>query len=169
MPRPDFPRTLTQFQQRFASEQACRAYLAASRWPDGYRCPRCGDARGRELARRRLWRCVACGYDTSVTAGTVLHRTRTPLTQWFWAAYLMATHTPGLSALQLQRQLGIGRYETAWVMLHKLRRAMVRLDREPLHQEVEVDEAYVGAEEAGLRGGRALETKALCPTRRRAP
>jgi len=73
----------------------------------------------------------------------------------------MATHTPGLSALQLQRQLGIRRYETAWVMLHKLRRAMVRPDREPLHQEVEVDEAYVGAEEAGLRGGRALATKAL--------
>lgn len=159
VPRPDFPRTLAQFQRRFASEEACRAYLAASRWPDGYRCPKCGHSEALELPGRLLWRCLACGYDTSVTAGTVLHRTRTPLTQWFWAAYLVTTHTPGLSALQ--RQLGLARYETAWVMLHKLRRAMVRPDREPLHIEVEVDEASIGGPEAGLRGGRALEDKAL--------
>jgi len=159
--RPDFPRTLAQFQRRFASEEACRAYLAASRWPDGYRCPRCHHSEALELPGRLLWRCLACGYDTSVTAGTVLHRTRTPLTQWFWAAYLVTTHTPGLSALQLQRQLGIARYETAWVMLHKLRRAMIGPEREPLHTEVEVDEAYVGGPEAGLRGGRALVNKAL--------
>jgi transposase-like protein len=91
----------------------------------------------------------------------VLHRTRTPLTQWFWTAYLVATHTPGVSALQLQRQLGISRYETAWTMLHKLRRAMVRPDRTPLQEKVEVDEAYVGGPEIGLRGGRALRNKAL--------
>jgi len=161
VPRPDFPRTLAQFQRRFASEEACRAYLAVSRWPDGYRCPRCQNGEALELPGRRLWRCLACGYDTSVTAGTILHRTRTPLTQWFWAAYLVTTHTPGLSALQLQRQLGIPRYETVWVMLHKLRRAMVRPEREPLHTEVEVDEAYVGGPEVGLRGGRELGNKAL--------
>jgi transposase-like protein len=159
--RPDFPRTLAQFQRCFASEEACRAYLAASRWPDGYRCPRCSHSEALELPRRLLWRCVACGHDTSVTAGTVLHRTRTPLTHWFWASYLVASHTPGLSALQLQRQLGIARYETAWVMLHKLRRAMVRPDREQLHTEVEVDEAYIGGPEAGLRGRAPLEDKAL--------
>jgi transposase-like protein len=159
--RPDFPRTLAQFQRRFASEEACRAYLAVSRWPDGYRCPRCSHGDALELPRRLLWRCLACGHDTSVTAGTVLHRTRTPLTQWFWAAYLVTSHTPGLSALQLQRQLGLSRYETAWVMLHKLRRAMIRPDREPLHTEVEIDEVYIGGPEAGLRGGRALEDKAL--------
>jgi transposase-like protein len=96
-----------------------------------------------------------------VTAGTVLHRTRTPLTYWFWAAYLVTTHKPGLSALQLQGQLGIARYETAWGMLQKLRRAMVRPDREPLHEKVEVDETYIGGPEAGLRGGRQLEEKAL--------
>ena len=161
MARPDFPRTLAEFQRRFASEEACRAYLAASRWPDGYRCPRCNHREALQLPGRLLWRCLACGHDTSVTAGTVLHRTRTPLTQWFWAAYLVTTHTPGLSALQFQRQLGIARYETAWVMLHKLRRAMVRPDREPLRIEVEVDEAYIGGPEAGLRGGRALENKVL--------
>jgi len=90
-----------------------------------------------------------------------LHRTRRPLTEWFWAAYLVATHKPGLSALQLQRQLGISRYETAWAMLQKLRRAMVRPDREPLHEKVEVDETYIGGPEAGLRGGRQLQGKAL--------
>lgn len=161
MPRPDFPKTLAQFQRRFASEEACRAYLAASRWPDGYRCPRCGHDAALELPGRLLWRCRGCAYDTSVTAGTILHRTRTPLARWFWAAYLVTTHTPGLSAVQLQRQLGLARYETAWVMLHKLRRAMVRPDREPLHGEVEVDEAYMGGPEAGRRGGRERGAKAL--------
>ena len=161
MPRPDFPRTLREFQARFADEAACRMYLAASRWPDGFRCPRCGLGHALELPGRLLWRCRACGHDTSVTAGTVLHRTRTPLTQWFWAAYLVTTHTPGLSALQLQRQLGIRRYESAWTMLQKLRRATVRPDRELLHEKVEVDETYVGGAEAGLRGGRELREKAL--------
>lgn len=161
MPRPDFPRTLREFQRRFADEEACRLYLAASRWPEGFRCPRCGFEAGLELPGRLLWRCRECGRDTSVTAGTMLHRTRLPLTQWFWAAYLVTTHTPGLSALQLQRQLGIDRYETAWTMLHKLRRAMVRPDRERLHDKVEVDETYVGGPEAGLRGGRELRDKTL--------
>lgn len=161
MPRPDFPRTLREFQRRFAAEEACRQYLAESRWPDGFRCPRCGSEAVIELPARLLWRCRQCGRDTSVTAGTVLHRTRIPLTQWFWAANPVTTHMPGLSALQLQRQLGISRYETAWVMLQKLRRAMVRPDREPLHDKVEVDETYVGGPEAGLRGGRELLDKAL--------
>jgi len=160
MPRPDFPRTLRDFQTRFANDAACRQYLAETRWPDGYRCPRCGHQDALDLPARDLWRCKDCGYDTSVTAGTILHRTRMPLTHWFCAAYLVATHTPGLSALQLQRQLGI-RYETAWAMLQKLRRAMVRPDRELLHEKVEVDETYVGASEVGLRGGRELREKVL--------
>lgn len=161
MGRPDFPRTLAEFQARFATEGACRDYLAASRWPDGYRCPACGHPEAIELAERRLWQCRACRQQTSVIAGTVLHRTRLPLTQWFWAAYLVTTHTPGVSALQLQRQLGLPRYETAWTMLQKLRRAMVRPDRTPLQEKVEVDETYVGAPEVGLRGGRELRHKAL--------
>jgi len=124
--RRDFPRTLAEVQRRFASEEACRAYVAAARWPGGYRCPRCSHREALDLPGRLLWRCRACEHDTSVTAGTVLHRTRTPLTQWVWVASLVATHPPGVSALQLQRQLGLARYETAWVMLHKLRRAMGR-------------------------------------------
>ncbi len=96
-----------------------------------------------------------------MTAGTVLHRTRTPLHLWFWAAYLVTTATPGISALQLQRQLGLKRYETSWTMLHKLRRAMVNPEREPLTGAVEVDECFVGGHEAGLRGGRQHGVKAL--------
>lgn len=161
VPRPDFPKTLAQFQARFRDDAACRAYLAACRWPDGYRCPRCAHAAAFELRSRRLWQCKACGQQTSVTAGTVLHRTRITLPLWFWAAYLVATHTPGMSGLQLQRQLGLTRYETAWALLQKLRRAMVRPDREPLQVEVEVDESYIGGPEVGLRGGRQLLDKAL--------
>ena len=83
----------------------------------------------------------------------MLHRTRVPLTQWFWAAYLVSTQTPGFSALQLQRQFGLRRYETVWAILQKLRRAMLRPEREPLKDKVEVDETYIGGREAGLRGG----------------
>ena len=150
-----------EFQRRFPDEAICRAYLFDSRWPEGFRCPRCGSQSATALPRRLLWQCSTCRYQASVTAGTVLHRTRTPLHLWFWGAYLVTTATPGISALQLQRQLGIKRYETAWTMLHKLRRAMVNPAREPLTGAVEVDECFVGGHEAGLRGGRQHGVKAL--------
>ena len=101
---------------------------------------------------RRVWQCKSCGAQTSVTAGTVMHKTQMPLRRWFWAAYLVATHHPGISAVQLRRQLGIRRHETAWMMLHKLRRAMVAPEREPLKGEVEVDEFYLGGLEEGVAG-----------------
>jgi transposase-like protein len=113
------------------------------------------------LERRHLWECAICARQTSVTAGTVMHGTRMPLRLWFWAAYLVATHAPGISAVQLQRQLGIGRYETAWLMLQKLRRAMVAPEREPLKTEVEVDEGFVGGRSAARRGGRDRTGKVL--------
>jgi hypothetical protein len=122
-----------EFQDRFATEAACLDYLAASRWPEGFICPGCGGHSAWGLERRHLWECTACSLQTSVTAGTVMHRTRTPLRTWFWAAYLVATHHPGISAKQLQRQLGLSRYETAWVILQKLRRAMVRPRAQPPH------------------------------------
>ncbi len=161
MARPGFPRTIIEFQHRFRDEDACRSYLFESRWPEGFACPRCGSAAATALPRRLLWQCSGCRYQVSVTAGTVMHRTRTPLHLWFWAAYLVTTATPGISALQLQRQLGIDRYETAWTMLHKLRRAMVNPERAPLTGAVEVDECFVGGHEAGLRGGRQQGVKAL--------
>jgi hypothetical protein len=113
------------------------------------------------LARRHLWECAECRLQTSVTAGTVMHGTRTPLRTWFWAAYLVATHHPGISAKQLQRQLGLSRYETAWLILQKLRRAMVAPEREGLKGEVEVDEFFIGGLEEGLRGGRQRGKKVL--------
>jgi transposase-like protein len=154
MARPDFPRTLAEFQDRFASEDDCRRYLVACRWPNGFRCPRCGGGDAHELAGRGLLQCRSCRHQTSVTAGTVLHRARVPLRLWFSAAHLVTTHTPGFSALQLQRQLGLGRYETAWTMLQKLRRAMLRPERDRIAGTVEVDETYVGGVEEGRRGGR---------------
>ena len=157
MPRPGFPKTLREFQSRFATEEACQQYLASCRWPDGFVCPQCGNQRAYELANLKRWKCAACRYQASLTAGTILHNTKTPLTVWFWAAYLMTTDKRGLSALLLQRQLALPRYETAWMMLHKFRRAMINLKREPLRGEVEVDDTWVGGTQAGLRGSRQLK------------
>jgi transposase-like protein len=155
--RPAFPKTLAEFQAKFGSEEACAEYLAACRWPEGFVCPRCGHRRAYRLVRQRRWQCAACRHQVSLTAGTILDNTRTPLTVWFWAAYLLTTDKRGVSALLLQRQLALARYETAWVLLHKLRRAMVNLAREPLRGEVQVDDAWVGGPQAGLRGSRQLK------------
>lgn len=160
MGRLDFPKSLKEFQARFREDDACRTYLAACRWPEGFRCARCGQGGAFELPHRRLWQCKTCGRQTSLTAGSVLHRTRLPLRVWFWATYLVTTHTPGLSAVQLHRQLGLS-YETAWALLHKLRLAMVNPERAALKDTVEVDETYLGGPEAGLKGGRQLLEKAL--------
>ncbi len=91
----DFPRSLIEFQRRFPDEEACAAYLADARWPDGFRCPACGHHKGWELAKAFTFECAGCGKQTSVTAGTVMHGSKLPLTAWFWAAYLMATHSNG--------------------------------------------------------------------------
>ncbi|MEJ7714513.1 MAG: IS1595 family transposase [Thermoleophilaceae bacterium] len=162
MPRPAYPLSILEFQERFATEEACREYLFASRWPEGFVCPACGSARAGEMHRKRLlWQCKDCGQQTSATAGTVMHGTHTPLRTWFWAAYLVATHHPGISAKQLQRQLGLSRYETAWLILQKLRRAMVAPERGLLRGEVEIDEFWLGGYEEGLRGSRQRGKKAL--------
>jgi transposase-like protein len=157
MPRPPFPKTLRQFQSDFATEEACQQYLIACRWPDGFICPRCGHGKAYELLNQRRQQCCKCRFQVSVTSGTILHRTKIPLTHWFWAAYLMTTDKRGVSALFLQRQLGLICYESTWMMLHKLRRAMVNTSREALRGEVEVDETWIGGEQAGLRGSRQLK------------
>lgn len=109
------------------------------------------------MVNQRRRQCAGCRHQVSLTAGTVLHRTKIPLRQWFWAAYLITTDKRGVSALLLQRQLGLSCYETAWMMLHKLRRAMVNASREPLYGEIEVDETWIGGEQAGIRGSRQLK------------
>ena len=124
-------------------------------------CPGCGGRDAGGETRRHLWICTGCGRQSSVTAGTVMHGTRLPLRTWFWAAYLVSTFHPGISAKQLQRQFGIGCHETAWAMLHKLRGAMVAPERELLRDEVEIDEFYLGGYEEGLKGSRQRGKKAL--------
>jgi transposase-like protein len=148
-----FPDTLLGFQKMFPDEAACLAYLEELRWPEGFACASCRTAGEpqRIRTRPRVLRCRACREETSVTAGTALHRTRMPLQTWFWGTYLVTAQTPGMSALQFQRQLGIACYETAFMLLHKLRAAMVRPDRDKIGGEhaVEVDEAEVGGETRG--------------------
>ena len=136
-------RTLTEFQASFPNELSCAEFLFERRWPDGFVCPACGDGRAALLrSRAYTYECVACGRQTSITAGTVMHRSKLPLTVWFWAAPLMATHSNGMSALQFQAQLGIT-YKTAWLLVQKLRRSMVDPEREPLEGVVEVDQAEI--------------------------
>jgi ISXO2 transposase-like protein/transposase-like zinc ribbon protein len=160
MERLGFPMSILEVQRRFADDAACLDYLAMSRWPEGFCRPGCGGRRAWVLARRHLWECAACGRQTSVTAGTIMDHTHLPLTLWFWPAYLMARHTPGISAVQL-RQLGISRYETAWFILHKLRRAMIAPGRGLLAGEAEVDGAFVAGCSSGRRSGRDRTGKAL--------
>jgi len=154
----DYPRTLLEFQRLFPDEAACAHHLERVRWPEGFECPSCGHVGDpwRLQARPRVLECRQCGYQVSLTAGTVMHRTRQPLPVWFWAAYLVTTQTPGMSALQFRRQLGIKRYETAFQMLHKLRAAMVRSGRDRIGAEwpVEVDETFVGGATQGEGKGR---------------
>jgi transposase-like protein len=155
----DYPRDLAEFERRFATENACRAYLVQLRWPDGVECPRCG---GKVMwpVREVLFECRGCGHQTSATAGTIFQDTRTPLRTWFRAMWWVTNQKTGVSALGLQRALGFGSYKTAWAWLHKLRRAMVRPGRERLTGWVEVDETFVGGVHPGRRG-RQTQTKAL--------
>ena len=139
-----FPKSLIEFQSRFATEVACAKYLFERRWPDGFVCPGCGGGRAWGLKTKPFtYECAACGRQTSVTAGTIMHASKLPLTAWFWAAFLMATHSNGISALQLQSQLGLGSYRTAWMLCAKLRRSMVDPDRQPLRGIVEADETII--------------------------
>lgn len=139
----DYPRTLEEFDEWFASEAACAAYLQRLRWPNGFICPGCGGSSSWPTARGLL-RCATCQRQTSLVAGTVLEGTRKPLRTWFKAIWYATNQKFGVSALGLQRTLGLGSYQTAWTWLHKLRRAMVRPGRDRLHGTVEVDETYVG-------------------------
>jgi hypothetical protein len=154
----DYPRTFRELEEWFSEEAACFEYLARLRWRDGFVCPRCGTTQAWKLARG-LWRCPGCRKETSVTAGTIFSATRLPLTTWFAASWYVTNQKLGVSALGLQRALGLGSYETAWAVLHKLRRAMVRPGRERLAGALEVDETYVGAatrSSSGRGSGKAI-------------
>src|SRR5579859_68544 len=176
--RPDlpFPKSLPDFQRLFPDDAACAAYLENMRWPRGFECSACehvGEPFRFAAFPGRL-RCRKCQKNTYLTAGTVMERSHTPLSTWFWGAYLLASLTPGMSAAQFQRQLGLTRYETAFQILHKLRAGMVNHDRSQIGdrcQHVEVDETWIGGRERGT--GRGVHTKTLVvgaiEARRRAP
>jgi transposase-like protein len=153
----DYPGTWQQFRARFPDEQSCVAYLERLRWPEGFRCPGCASEKGRRL-EDGSWACSGCARKVSVTAGTIFDRSRVPLADWFTAIWFMTNQKHGISALGLQRLLGLGSYRTAWTMLRKLRSAMVRPARERLAGTVEVDETYVGGIAEGTRG-RGAERK----------
>jgi transposase-like protein len=154
----DYPLNLSEFEQRFATEQACREYLFSLRWPEGFRCPHCQHPA--YWPKGLLFECRRCGHQTSITAGTIFQDTRKPLREWFRAIWYVTSQKNGTSALGLQRILGLGSYLTAWSWLHKLRRAMVRPGRDRLKGEVEVDETYLGGLEEGVRGRQTFQ-KAL--------
>jgi len=149
-----------EFHAWFPTDADCLDYLEWLRWPAGFVCPTCGHDVGWRLGDGRFM-CPECGCRTSVTAGTIFDRTRTPLTVWFTACWLFASGKDGISALSLKRTLEIGSYQTVWAMLHRLRSVLVRPGRERLAGIVEVDETYIGGEEPKLKGGRAKGKKVL--------
>ena len=140
----DYPKTWDQFLDWFPDEGACLSYLERLRWPQGFVCPRCGVSDDPYRAKRSRLMCRHCAHQGTVTAGTILTKTRTPLRSWLAAVWYVTNQKNGVSALGLQRVLGLGSYQTAWMMLHRLRRAMVRPGRDQLTGKIEVDETYVG-------------------------
>ena len=156
----DYPRTFQELLEWFPDNAACVAYLERLRWPDGFVCPECGNVGGWRTAKAR-WMCTGCGRQTSVTAGTIFHRIRTPLSTWFAAIWFITSQKNGVSAQGLQRVLGFSSYDTAWTWLHKLRRAMVRPERELLGGVVELDEVFIGNESRGRAGGVKDHTAAM--------
>lgn len=146
-----YPVDMIDFQDMFRTEEACIAYLCLIRWPEGFRCPRCQHSDAWKL-KKGMYRCKGCRRDISVTAGTIFQDVRKPLRLWFQAMWYSICQKQGVSALGLQKALGLGSYETAWTWLHKLRTAMVRPGRDRLSGTVEVDETFVGGPKPGKRG-----------------
>jgi len=156
----EYPRSLGEFHAWFGTEADCVDYLEWLRWPTGFVCPVCGHAGGWRLGDGRF-ECSECSERTSVSAGTIFDRTRTPLTVWLTAIWLFATAKNGISALSLKRTLDIGSYQTAWAMLHRLRSVLVRPGRERLAGTVEVDETLIGGRDPGVGRGRGKGDKVL--------
>jgi transposase-like protein len=156
-----YPKTLLELEKQFASEEACREYIYQLRWPEGFKCPRCAHQKAWAM-RRQNWWCSRCKFQVSVTAGTIFQNSRIPLRIWFRAIWHIVSQKQGVSAQGLQRALGLNRYETTWILLHKLRKAMIRPGRDRLIGPVQVDETYIGGPRPGKRGrGAAGKTLVL--------
>lgn len=154
----NYPKDLMEFEKYFATEEACRNYIFKLRWPKGFECPRCKHNKAWPV--RTLFQCRKCGYQISVTVGTIFQDTHKPLAIWFRAIWHITSQKNGASALGLQRILGLKNYKTAWLWLHKLRRAMVRPGRDRISGRIEIDETYLGGPEQGVRGRKTIN-KAL--------
>jgi transposase-like protein len=148
----DLPQDLPSFLERFGTDEQCRAYLFQARWPQGFRCSACGHERAWAHKARLIDECAACGKQHSLLAGTIFEQTKTGLSRWFLAIYLVTSSKGGISAMELKRQMGFGSYQTAWSWLHKIRKAMVAPQRTPLSARVEADETYVGGARPGRPG-----------------
>lgn len=153
------PKNVVELMDLFPTEEACLEYLSLIRWPDGYVCVRCNGKDAWKMGSG-LYRCQTCRYTGSVISGTLFQDTHKPLRLWFQAVWYIVNQKNGVSALGLQKALGLGSYHTAWEWLHKLRRAMVRPNRDKLSGVVEVNETLIGGEHSGKRG-RGAEGKAL--------
>ena len=156
----DFPKNLSDFMERFGTEEACAEYLFNQKWSDGFKCHLCGCTEAHLLPTRPIYVCYGCRHHHSLTANTAFEGTRKGLKKWFLAIYLMVTSKQGMSAKELQRQLGLGSYQTAWAWLHKLRRCVVDPSRTPLGGMVEMDETYIGGEAEFGEHGRSTAKKA---------
>lgn len=152
MAKPSYPKTILEFAAEFDNDEICLEYLIQNRWPKGFICPHCKSNGGWWLKKYQRFECGSCHHQTSPFANTLMHRSHLSLRLWFWAAYLVATHTPGISAVQLQRQLGISENRTVWFLLHRLRQGMVRVDRDKLSGIVEADETHIGGPAKGKKG-----------------
>src|SRR3954454_14043211 len=148
----DMPEDMPSFLARFSTDEQCREYLFTARWPNGFRCAACGHDDAYTLRTKIVYECAACRKQHSLLAGTIFEQTKTGLAKWVLAIYLVTSSKGGIAATELRRQLGLGSYQTAWTWLHKLRKAMVRPDREPLAGRVEADETHVGGPRPGKRG-----------------
>ena len=146
-----YPKTAADFSDQFPDEDSCWRYLEKIRWPAGFECPECRNKRACQLKGRLLF-CRGCYRQVSLFSGTIFHDSRLPLRQWFHGIWYLVHQKTGVSAVGLQKVLGLGSYRTAWLMLHKLRKVMIRPGREKLRGKVEVDEAIVGGKKSGRRG-----------------
>lgn len=139
--------TIFEFQERFPDEEACFHYFFEKKWPNGFDCPRCHHNQAYKLKKRKLMQCKSCKYQASVTAGTIFHKLRQPLSVLIWACYWIATTKKGISALEIKRKLGFKSYQTAWTLTHKIRKAMKSSGQYPIQSDVEFDETFLGPSE----------------------
>lgn len=156
-----YPKDFQEFLAQFRNEDDCWNYIFRMRWPNGYRCKKCSSEKF-WITKEKIIHCSSCGNETTVTSGTIFHKSRKPLLLWFHIMWWIVAQKTGASANNLKDFMGFGSYETAWAWLHKLRRAMVRPQRDKLSGEVEVDETFIGGVEAGQgKQGRGADTKVL--------